>query len=324
MTNLNQKSETNNTENPKVKSNDLRHKITTKDVGGNTLIIEISLNDKCKNGHQDFHITCDAYEKGKSLTDRNYIYGGSAHDEILKAKPNLKIFVNLHGCDYAGIPTYAAGNGFYFLKVGFNNTKPTDAGFKAEFCDYYRVTSEQFDILSKSESELNYSYNLVILGILEQWKAEADKAIKLLEELTGKEFLNDSVKSQFTPLTTEEIQTEKQREKDGYYAPEQIQARKNEKLAKQIAKIKSDLAKDKDEVIKSALSEYNVKIAILEAGISLNNFIYYKHSNEAVFNWKSYEPKITEAELNTLIEFVKNGNYELPKNIVFKLDAKNN
>lgn len=323
MTNLNQNSETNNTENPKVKSNDLRHKIDINNNKANAQI-KIRLNDECKNGHQDFSVTATIWEIGKTRSDRNMISGGCCHDEILKLRPDLKIFIDLHLCDFNGAPMYTVANGYYHLTIGFNNTKPQDAGFKAKFCEYYRITPEQFEVLKTSESETRFKYNLEKLGIINQWKAEAQKAIKAMEDLTGKEFLNDSKRSQYTPLTEEEIATEEHRQLEGYYTAQNIQARKSEKLAEQIAKIKSDLVKDKDEVIKSALSEYNVKIAILEAGISLNNFIYYKHSNEAVFNWKSYEPKITEAELNTLIEFVKNGNYELPKNIVFKLDAKNN
>ena len=209
------------------------------------------------------------------------------------------------------------------LNNRFNNTKPTDAKFKDEYFEYYRILPEQFDVLATSEDKEIFCYHLENLGIIEQWKQQAQQAIKLLEKLTGKEFVNDSKKSQYTPLTKEKRAEIQNRIKTGYYKPEQIQARKNEKLAAQISKIKSDLAKDKEEVIKNALAEYNVKIAVLEAGIDLKNFIYYKYSNEAVFNWLSYEPKITQHELDRLIEFVKNGNYELPKNIVFKLDTKN-
>ena len=314
MTNLAQTTETN-------KSNDLRYSIDINNSKANAQI-NIRLNDECKNGHQDFSITATIWEIGKSRTDRNMISGGCCHDEILKIRPDLKIFVDLHLCDFNGAPMYTEANGFYHLTIGFNNTKPQDENFKSEFCEYYRILAEQFDVLVTSEDKEIFCYHLENLGIIEQWKQQAHQAIKLLEKLTGKEFVNDSKKSQYEPLTTEKKAEILNRIKAGYYKPEQIQARKNEKLAEQIAKIKSDLAKDKDEAIKNALAEYNVKMAVLEAGIDLNNFIYYKHSNEAVFNWKSYESKITEHELNKLIEFVNKGNYELPKNITFKLDNR--
>jgi len=314
MTNLAQNTETN-------KSNDLRHTIDINDNKANAQI-KIRLNDECKNGHQDFSITATIWEKGKTRSDRNMISGGCCHDEILKLRPDLKIFVDLHLCDYLGAPMYPEANGLYHLQNGFNRTPVNSPKFKKEYCDYYRLTPAQFDILATSEDKEVFSYHLENLGVIAQWKVQADEAIKLMEKLTGKIFVIDSTRTQYTPLTPEQKTEIENRINTGYYTPEQIQARKNLKLAEQIAKIKSDLSKDKDEAIKSALAEYNVKIAVLEAGIDLNNFIYYKHSNEAVFNWKSYEPKITEAELNNLIEFVKNGNYELPKNIVFKLDTR--
>lgn len=59
-------------------SNDLRHTIDTKDKDGNSMRIKIRLNDECKNGHQDFAITADVWEKGKPKTDRYCIMGGGA------------------------------------------------------------------------------------------------------------------------------------------------------------------------------------------------------------------------------------------------------
>lgn len=321
MTNLAQITEANNILSPE-KSNNLRYIIDINDNKANAQI-EIHLDDECKNGHQDFAITATIWEIGKSRTDRNMISVGCCHDEILKLRPELKIFVELHLCDFNGAPMYPKANGFYHLTVGFNNTKPQDESFKVKYCEYYRISPKQFDVLLTSEDEEIFCYHLENLGIIEQWKQQARQAIKLLEKLTGKEFVNDSKRSQYTPLTNEKRTEIQNRIKNGYYKPEQIQARKNEQLAAKIAKIKSDLSRDKDELIKNALVEYNVKIAVLEAGINLENFIYYKHSNEAVFNWLSYKPKITQRELDKLIEFVKNGNYELPKNIVFKLDTRN-
>ena len=32
-------------------------------------------------------------------------------------------------------------------------------------------------------------------------------------------------------------------------------------------------------------------LAVLDAGLSVSNVIYYDHSNELVFNWKDYETK---------------------------------
>lgn len=280
-----------------MKSNNLTHKITTTDKKGNQMFIKIRLNDECKNGHQDFAITCDIYEKGKPTTDRYFISGGCCHDEILKARPDLKIFVDLHLCDYAGIPMHPTANGFYHLTNGFNNTPAESPKFRAEYCEYYRITGNQFDVLSKSKNEIQFYLNIVKLAILDQWKAQADKAIKLLEIMTEKEFLNDSKRSHLITPTPENIAEELERQKTGYYSAkaqaEREQAKQGEILAK--------LAADRDKEINKHTQEFEVKKQVLLVGgeKALNNCIYYNHSQTLSFNWRSYD-KISE-ELYTKI-----------------------
>ena len=283
-------------------SNSLIHTIDTNNSEVN-MRIKIRLNDECKNGHQDFSITATYWEVGKVRNNRNMIAGGCCHDEILKHRPDLQIFVNLHLCDFTGCPMYAVENGFYHLTNGFNNTKPNEANFKAEFCSYYRITAEQFDILAQSENKLRYAINLQKLGILLQWMDEARQAILLLEQWTGKKFLIDSVRTQYTAPTAEQIADEQAKENAGYYLPSKIQERKDKAIqdAKNVEyyKILTELGKAK----KKAQREYDVKKAVLDGGLSLDNFIYYSHSNEGCFNWKNYGEKVTEQQF---ADFVRN------------------
>ena len=306
-----------NTENTNVKtSNDLRHTINTHDKDGNRLVIKVRLNDECKNGHQDFSITADAY-KGNLNTDRNFLYGGCCHEEILKVEPSLKMFVDLHLCDYTGAPMHASANGFYHLKNGFNNTKPNDKKFKIEFCEYYRITPQQFEKLSYSENEIRFSYNLEKLGIIEQWKVQAKKAIEVLEELTNTNFLIDSKKSQYTPLTDEQKKEEDRKEAEGYYTAEKIDQREHQKRADELEKIKADLKAHLNKEIQKETDEYNVKIEVLNAGLSIDNFIYYNYSNEGVFNWKNYGTQVTKQEFDIFSNVVDYS--KLPKGIIFKI-----
>lgn len=53
-------------------------------------------------------------------------------------------------------------------------------------------------------------------------------------------------------------------------------------------------------------------LAVLDAGISLENAIYHNHGNGLAFNWNDYETKITQEQFD---EFVT----RLPENITFKL-----
>jgi len=283
-------------------SNSLIHTIDTNNNEFN-MRIKIRLNDECKNGHQDFSITATYWEIGKVRKDRNMIASGCCHDEILKHRPDLQIFVNLHLCDFTGCPMYAVGNGFYHLTNGFNNTKPNEANFKAEFCSYYRITAEQFDILAQSENDLRYAINLQKLGILLQWMDEARQAILLLEQWTGKKFLIDSVKTQYTAPTAEQIADEQAKENAGYYLPSKIQERKDKAIQDAKNAEYSKLIAERDKEIGKANREYEVKKAVLDGGLSLDNFIYYSHSNEGCFNWKNYGEKVTEQQFD---DFVRN------------------
>lgn len=283
-------------------TNDIRHTI---DINNNHFngIIEIRLNDECKNGHQDFSITGTYWETGKARTDRSMMGCGCCHEEILRARPDLRIFVNLHLCDFTGVPMYAVENGFYHLCEGFNNTKPNAPAFAAEFCDYYRITQKQFETLKKSENKLRYALNLQKLGILDQWKEEADNAILLLEEWTGKKFVVDSAKRQYTTPTAEQITEEDAKDKEGHYTPEKIQERKEKAILEAKAKQYADIEADRDKEIAKAQKEYEVKKTVLDGGLSLENFIFYNHTNTGAFNWKSYGVRVTNEEFS---DFVRN------------------
>jgi hypothetical protein len=285
-----------------IETNDLRHSILAHDSEGNPIYIKIELNDDCKNGHQDFSITGDIYEKGKPKTDRYLIGGGCIYEEILKAKPELKIFVDLHLCDYKGIPMHAVANGFYHLRTGFNNTKIEDSGFKAEYCEYYRISPVQFDSLNKSENELQYALSLQNLGILAQWEKQAKEAIAILEEMTGQKFKIDSKRTQFVAPTADQLKEEEEKQDSGYYTAEAIEQRKSDK--KQA--VLQSLIDDRDKEIKKANTEFEVKAQVLEIGgkAALDNCIYYHHSNTLGFNWKGYG-EISDTLVSELMAKVK-------------------
>lgn len=286
---------------------DLKKVINTKDAEGNSLKIVIRLSDECKNGHQDFSITGTIYQKDKPHTDRYILSGGCIHEEILKAHPEFKIFVNLHLCDYKGIPMYAVENGFYHLKNGFNNTSNNSANFKDEYCEYYRITEKQFETLSTAQNKLQYALFLRDLGILTQWQEEANKAIELLEEMAGQKFLIDSPKSMFTMPKNEEIAEEMEKQKNGYYSAEKQAEREQKKQAELLSKLEDE----RDREIAKHLREFEVKKAVLLVGgeKALKNCIFYNHTDTLAFNWKSYD-KISEEEYNKITAAIK-----LPKNV---------
>lgn len=250
--------------------------------------VKIRLNDQCKNGHQDFSIVCDLYERRNKAGRFSDVGGGAAHDIILEHFPEFKPFVDLHLSDYLGAPMYAEANGFYHLKnTSVNACK-----------DYIRASTEQMKAVVLAEDSQHFKFILENLGLIDQWKAEAKAAIKELENLTGKNFVVDSKRSQYTPLTEQEFAAMQTKVREGYYHPEEIAQRAQEAKEAATQKAFDKLAAEKDEAINKEHAEYAVKYYVLKAGLPLDSCIYYDHKNTLCFNWNisSFRHYVTKQE----------------------------
>lgn len=199
------------------------------------VITTIKLHDECKNGTCSWSIT--GILQQKKGNGRFYDIGhGCIHEEILKASPKLKMFVDLHLCDWRGTPLYPVETGYYFLQKDKKQAK-----------EYLRVTDEEMEILSKCDNKEYFKYQLFALSIVERWQAESKKAIQALEELTGDVWVNpykESEERHRFVLSDEEREEMEGKILSGYYTESAIQERKE---AERIAKIE----KRKNEVIKT-------------------------------------------------------------------------
>lgn len=292
-----------------MKTNSLKHKI---EINNNTTnaVINIRLDDECKNGHQDFSITATFYQPNKSRYDRNMIFGGCCHDEILKILPELSIFVKLHLCDFKGAPMHASANAFYHIK------RET----KEKFQEYYNfITDEEYKTLLSAESEEVFKYYLFNLGIVYKWEKLAKEGIKTLERLTGNEFINDSKRSQLEPLTNEDFNRIKKGIEDGFYSAENIEARAEEKKKVENKAIIDKLKADASKQIEAIRKELNLKVWLNSKGISLENCIYYKHSKTLTFNWLDYKDTLSEEDFNKLCNNLTPKDYEVIDGIILEL-----
>lgn len=302
--------------------NDLRHTIEAQDKDGNQLKIKIRLNDECGNGHQDFSITGDSWEAGQPRIDRYSMGGGCIHDQILKVRPDLQIFVNLHLCDYTGVPMHAVASGFYHLHEQMNNAKPGTKEHTKRFCEYYRITIQQFNQLHKAENKIRFAILLDKLGILKQWKEEANKGIELMEKMTGEKFVIDSKRTQYEAPTPAQIKAEEDKEGEGFYTLAKINERKRQAQIDAKEKQYKEIEEERDKHTHKAQLEYMVKKAVLDAGLSLDNFIFYNHSKEGAFNWKDYgsHAKVTEKELSKLQYSESVKQLQIKYGVIFRID----
>lgn len=271
------------------------------------VITTIELHDECKNGTCSWSIT--GILQQKKGNGRFYDIGhGCIHEEILKASPKLKMFVDLHLCDWRGTPLYPVENGYYFLQKDKKQAK-----------EYLRVTDEEMEILSKCDNKEYFKYQLFALGIVERWQAESKKAIQALEELTGDVWVNpykESEERHRFVLSDEEREEMEGKILSGYYTESAIQERKEAERIAKIEKRKNEVIKTFEKRINKATKEKDVKLAILGAGLLSDNYIYYVEGNNVVFNYYSYHDKVTEEEYNNML---KNIDYSLlPEGIKFE------
>jgi hypothetical protein len=248
--------------------------------------IEIRLDDECKNGHEDFAITGDFWDKDNFTREPNI--GGCCHEEIVKLYPEFQIFVDLHLNSAKGVPMFAIANGVYYLQEGkFDVLK-----------EHLMLSDLEIDIFKNCPDKLYFQYLIEKIKLPTRWEKKANKAIKLLESLTKEVYTDHSTKETFIFLTPEQTAEIEEKIKVGYYLPGAISKRKAEEKQAKKAKLISDL-RDKAAKEKRAIDlELQLKLFVLSQNLPIDNLIYYTHTRILTFNWQntSYTKNITSEQ----------------------------
>lgn len=280
-----------------MKTNTLRHSFTLT-RGNEKTVIKISLDDDCRNGHEDFSLTADIYEK----TPHGWrdVGGGCCHDHILKLRPELAPFAALHLSTFDGVPMHVFGNAFYwFAGIPDNLGKEyhgwsgsfgkSPAECRAIFISHTRVTAEECAALEEegiyTQEELQAA--LEDLQLPARWKAEAQAAIKQLEEWTGNEFESKATRERYAPLSAEVRAMIQERKLNGYYLPENVAARAEAARIKTKADKLEALTADFEKSISMLRAEYEGTRWLLERNLSIENWIYYSHTQRFCFGWRN-------------------------------------
>ena len=281
--------------------------LVSKKFKGGRIDVEINLSDDCKNGVCHFSITARIYEL---LANGRYMYvsGGCQHEEIKKHFPEFSDFIRLHLSNVYEQPMYTVENGLYYLQ-----SKGVEA-----CAEYLRISTELAAQLSKEKDY--FKYQLFELGIVDQWKREAEAAIRHLEELTGKKFVNpyEPENEKFVlRITDEESQIIQAAISAGKYTPQAIHEREKAKQDADRAKRRAEIVKRYDEKIRENETEKAVYLYIFDQLGTTDNIIYYSHSNRISFNWQSYGKRWTQEEF---INFVNGADLSaLPEGVKFEI-----
>lgn len=293
-----------------MKKNDLKYK-ETKKIGENTFIdVEIGLRYIKENGYSYFYAIGDVYELKRAR--KKIICPGCIHEEILKYFQEFKIFVQLHGNYSYGMPMHMLSN----IKFAIDNNK-IDA-----ICRYLGISDVMAKELICWGEEIDYlKYFLEENDIIYHLRSKADKAIKMLEELTNDEFENPDVLGiyDYMPLDNDTKEKIKKLHENGYFTMDNVIKRRDEKIKelnlKFLEKEKMKLEKEKREID----NEIKVLEYLCDEGISLNNHAYLRAVNVLAINlYKNRENAMSEEDYT---RFLDNVDYsKLPTGIEFEFN----
>lgn len=300
-----------------MKKNELKYK-ETKKIGENTFIdVEIGLRYIKENFYSYFYAVGDVYELKRAR--KKIISSGCIHEEILKYFPEFKTFVQLHGNSSYGMPIHMFSN----IKFVIDNSK-IDA-----ICRYLGISDVMAKELICWGEEIDYiKYFLEENDIIYHLRSKANKAIKLLEELTGDEFDNPDVLGiyDYEPLDNVTKEKIKKMHENGYFTMDNVIKRRDEKIKelnlKFLEKEKMKLEKEKMKLEKEKReidNEIQVLKYLFDEGISLNNHAYLRGVNVLSINlFKNRENAMSENDYN---RFLDNVDYsKLPTGIEFEFN----
>lgn len=293
-----------------MKKNELKYK-ETKKIGENTFIdVEIGLRYIKENGYSYFYAVGDVYELKRAR--KKIISSGCIHEEILKYFPEFKTFVQLHGNSSYGMPMHMISN----IKFAIDNNEIDT------ICCYLGISDVMAKELICWGEEIDYlKYFLEENDIIYHLRSKANKAIKMLEELTNDEFENPDVLGlyDYDPLNNDTKEKIKKMHENGYFTMDNVIKRRDEKIKelnlKFLEKEKMKLEKEKREID----NEIKVLEYLCDEGISLINHAYLRSVNVLAINlYKNRENAMSEEDYT---RFLDNVDYsKLPTGIEFEFN----
>ena len=293
-----------------MKKNELKYK-ETKKIGENTFIdVEIGLRYIKENFFSYFYAVGDVYELKR--VRKKIISSVCIHEEILKYFPEFKIFVQLHGNSSFGMPVHMLSN----IKFAIDNGKIS------AICRTLGISEEMAKEIICWGEEINFiKYFLEENNIIYHLRSKANKAIKLLEELTGDEFYNPDLLGiyDYMPLSKDAKDQIKNLHEKGYFTMENVIKRKNDRIKdinrKRLEIEKVRLEKEKIEID----NEIQVLEYLCDKGISLDSHSYLRRVNVLSINlFKNRENVMSEEDYKQFLESVDYS--KLPKGIKFEFN----
>lgn len=280
----------------------------TKEKDGAICEVTIALRSLGNNRKYEFSI-CGDYRDNNGGD-----MGGCIHDIVEEFFPEYSIFIPLHLCDPHGTPMYAVENGMY------NITYMSEG----EYCKEYRVRFNEYLKLKhavEDKDKLYFRYLLSILGIEDRWRKEAERAISVLEKLTGDKFVDEYGNYNLPTLTDKTKEEVRKKISDGYYSPERIQERMSKRKSAVLDKCKKEAIASHAKAIEKAEEKLKVMLYAINKGMPTNHLYYHSNTKEGHFYEKYSSTEEFRVTKEMFDEFVKNLDYsQLPEGVKFRFE----
>jgi hypothetical protein len=188
------------------------------------------------------------------------------------------------------------------------------------FSEHIRATPEQVQAIEalqpRSEQELQAA--LEDLGFPEQWKREAQAAIRQLEEWTGETFTSKATRPTWQPLPSEARALIVERRASGYYLPENVAKRDAEarqaRRDKRVADLRAEHAKKTTELEQ----DHRLEVWLAQNFDHKPNVIWYRHANTLQANWTTTEKLFSAAEWEDFTRQIPGDLFNVPPNFKFQ------
>lgn len=156
---------------------------------------------------------------------------GAIGDRLIEYFPEIEPFEKLHLAYGNGVPDCAVGNGWYYKST--RNKKALK--------EILRLTDIEMERLISVPDEDSFKY-ILHRDIEPRWNKEAEELFEKMRELTGDVLeLEDGEELGPVVMTEDEVNAYKEKVASGYYRPEEIEKREQEKRSYEVSEALKDI-----------------------------------------------------------------------------------